>query len=62
MSPRGQVGHGDSLQVGGLAITCLYTPCHTAGHICYYVTQVSHCHAASHHALRVRPASLLHAR
>lgn len=36
-----KVGHGDTLQVGGLAITCLYTPCHTSGHICYYVTQGS---------------------
>ena len=25
-------------QVGGLTVRCLETPCHTTGHICYYVT------------------------
>lgn len=34
-----KVGHGDSLWLGDLAIKCLATPCHTTGHICYYVTQ-----------------------
>lgn len=33
-----KVKHGDTLQVGSLNIKCLATPCHTTGHICYYVT------------------------
>jgi len=33
------VKHGDELQVGGLNVTCFFTPCHTTGHICYYVTR-----------------------
>ncbi|KAK0396345.1 hypothetical protein QR680_001680 [Steinernema hermaphroditum] len=24
-------------KIGGLTVTCLHTPCHTTGHICYYV-------------------------
>lgn len=31
------VRDGDSLQLGSLRIQCLATPCHTTGHICYYV-------------------------
>ena len=27
-----------SSQLGKLSVTCLATPCHTTGHICYYVT------------------------
>lgn len=26
-------------QLGSLNIKCLFTPCHTTGHICYYVTK-----------------------
>jgi len=33
-----QVGHGNELTLGSLKIKCLFTPCHTSGHICYYVT------------------------
>ena len=33
-----KVTHGDKLSVGGINIECLFTPCHTKGHICYYVT------------------------
>jgi len=33
-----QVKDGDKLQVGNLNILCIATPCHTTGHICYYVT------------------------
>lgn len=36
-----KVTHGDSLQVGGLRINCLLTPCHTRGHICYFVEDES---------------------
>ncbi|KAF4519219.1 hypothetical protein B566_EDAN015325 [Ephemera danica] len=32
-----QVSHGDTLQLGSLNIKCLATPCHTSGHICYFV-------------------------
>lgn len=28
-----------SSQVGSLNVKCLCTPCHTSGHICYYVTK-----------------------
>ncbi|GFU16178.1 hydroxyacylglutathione hydrolase, mitochondrial [Nephila pilipes] len=35
------VTHGDSLQVGELHINCLLTPCHTRGHICYFVKDES---------------------
>lgn len=33
-----KVTHGDTLSVGNLKIECLFTPCHTQGHICYHVT------------------------
>ncbi|XP_061416855.1 hydroxyacylglutathione hydrolase, mitochondrial isoform X1 [Lethenteron reissneri] len=33
------VKHGDELQIGSLNVRCLFTPCHTSGHICYFVTQ-----------------------
>ena len=34
-----KVGDGDTLKLGsGTDIKCLFTPCHTSGHICYYVT------------------------
>ena len=26
------------VQVGSLKVDCLFTPCHTSGHICYHVT------------------------
>ena len=29
---------GDTLELGSLKISCLATPCHTSGHICYHVT------------------------
>ena len=29
--------HGVDVQLGSLNIKCLRTPCHTTGHICYYV-------------------------
>jgi len=32
-----QVSHGDCLQVGKINIKCLFTPCHTSGHICYFI-------------------------
>ena len=36
-----KVSHGDKLQVGNLEIQCLFTPCHTTGHICYYLPSSS---------------------
>ncbi|CAH1789670.1 unnamed protein product [Owenia fusiformis] len=33
-----KVQHGQEFQLGALNIKCLSTPCHTAGHICYFVT------------------------
>ncbi|XP_076312153.1 hydroxyacylglutathione hydrolase tenzing norgay [Tachypleus tridentatus] len=32
------VKHGDEFKMGSLQIRCLSTPCHTSGHICYFVT------------------------
>jgi len=32
------VKQGDELTVGSIHVKCLFTPCHTTGHICYYVT------------------------
>lgn len=32
-----KVGQGDRLKIGNLDVLCLFTPCHTTGHICYYV-------------------------
>ncbi|PFX29497.1 Hydroxyacylglutathione hydrolase, mitochondrial [Stylophora pistillata] len=33
-----KVTHGDGLKVGNLDVKCLFTPCHTRGHICYIVS------------------------
>ena len=27
----------DRLKLGGLEVTCMFTPCHTTGHICYFI-------------------------
>ena len=31
-----KVEHGDKVKIGGLDVTCMSTPCHTSGHICYF--------------------------
>eukprot|EP00061_Rhincodon_typus_P014949 g42347.t1 len=36
--PGLQVYGGDD-RVGSLNVKCLFTPCHTSGHICYFVTK-----------------------
>ncbi|KAG6462206.1 hydroxyacylglutathione hydrolase, mitochondrial isoform X2 [Manduca sexta] len=33
-----KVQHNYKFNVGNLNIQCLFTPCHTSGHICYFVT------------------------
>ncbi|XP_070580531.1 hydroxyacylglutathione hydrolase, mitochondrial-like [Ptychodera flava] len=33
-----KVKHGDEFKVGSLNVKSLSTPCHTSGHICYFVT------------------------
>ncbi|KAK4874833.1 hypothetical protein RN001_014193 [Aquatica leii] len=33
-----RVKHGDKFSIGNINVECLYTPCHTSGHICYYLT------------------------
>lgn len=33
-----KVSHNDEFKMGSLNVKCLFTPCHTSGHICYYVT------------------------
>nr|XP_054762457.1 hydroxyacylglutathione hydrolase, mitochondrial-like [Lytechinus pictus] len=32
-----KVGDGDQFKIGNLQVTCMFTPCHTKGHICYYI-------------------------
>jgi len=32
-----QVQQGDTVKLGSLEFECLFTPCHTTGHICYYL-------------------------
>lgn len=32
-----RVHHGEKLSIGKLDVECLFTPCHTKGHICYVV-------------------------
>ncbi|XP_003417826.1 hydroxyacylglutathione hydrolase, mitochondrial isoform X1 [Loxodonta africana] len=34
-----KVTHLSVLQVGSLSVKCLSTPCHTSGHICYFVSK-----------------------
>ncbi|XP_029433425.1 hydroxyacylglutathione hydrolase, mitochondrial isoform X1 [Rhinatrema bivittatum] len=34
-----KVSHLTTFKVGSLNVKCLYTPCHTSGHICYLVTK-----------------------
>nr|XP_014348240.1 PREDICTED: hydroxyacylglutathione hydrolase, mitochondrial isoform X2 [Latimeria chalumnae]XP_014348241.1 PREDICTED: hydroxyacylglutathione hydrolase, mitochondrial isoform X2 [Latimeria chalumnae] len=34
-----KVTHLSSFQIGSLSVKCLFTPCHTSGHICYFVTK-----------------------
>ncbi|KAF2899483.1 hypothetical protein ILUMI_06696 [Ignelater luminosus] len=36
-----KVKHGDKFTIGDINVECLYTPCHTTGHICYYVTSTN---------------------
>lgn len=31
------VSQGDVIKIGNLNITCIFTPCHTTNHICYFV-------------------------
>lgn len=33
-----KVEHNSRFNIGNLNVLCLFTPCHTAGHICYFVT------------------------
>lgn len=32
-----KVHQNDEIRLGSLTIRCLFTPCHTTGHICYYI-------------------------
>lgn len=32
-----KVGDGDKFSIGELDISCIFTPCHTTGHICYFI-------------------------
>uniref|UniRef100_A0A9J7X3K2 Hydroxyacylglutathione hydrolase, mitochondrial n=1 Tax=Cyprinus carpio carpio TaxID=630221 RepID=A0A9J7X3K2_CYPCA len=34
-----KVTHYNTFKVGSLNVKCLFTPCHTSGHICYFVTK-----------------------
>ncbi|XP_060523304.1 hydroxyacylglutathione hydrolase, mitochondrial [Cylas formicarius] len=33
-----EVKHGDKFSIGEINVECIATPCHTSGHICYYLT------------------------
>lgn len=33
-----KVSNNDTLCIGSLDVQCLFTPCHTKGHMCYYIT------------------------
>lgn len=33
-----KVTHNQEFKLGALSVRCLETPCHTSGHICYYIT------------------------
>lgn len=32
-----KVKDGDTFKIGDISVECLFTPCHTTGHICYYL-------------------------
>lgn len=32
-----KVEHGSKFKIGSLDVECLFTPCHTKGHICYFI-------------------------
>ena len=34
-----KVGHDFTFNFGSLSVRCLFTPCHTTGHICYFVEE-----------------------
>uniref|UniRef100_A0A674PNE9 Hydroxyacylglutathione hydrolase, mitochondrial n=1 Tax=Takifugu rubripes TaxID=31033 RepID=A0A674PNE9_TAKRU len=34
-----KVTHSHAFKLGSLSVKCLFTPCHTTGHVCYYVTK-----------------------
>ncbi|XP_076026754.1 hydroxyacylglutathione hydrolase, mitochondrial [Genypterus blacodes] len=34
-----KVSNSHTFKIGSLNVKCLFTPCHTTGHICYYVTK-----------------------
>ena len=34
-----KVSHNSTFKMGSLSIRCLFTPCHTTGHICFFVEQ-----------------------
>ncbi|XP_015925894.1 hydroxyacylglutathione hydrolase, mitochondrial [Parasteatoda tepidariorum] len=36
-----KVSHGDEFKIGNLNVKCLLTPCHTRGHVCYFVEDPS---------------------
>lgn len=37
-----KIGDNDTISLGeSLNIKCIFTPCHTTGHICYFVTDLS---------------------
>lgn len=33
-----EVKHGDKFTIGDIQVECIFTPCHTKGHICYHLT------------------------
>lgn len=35
------VRHGDSFRIGSLQVRTIFTPCHTSGHVCFFVTSAA---------------------
>ncbi|GIY60263.1 hydroxyacylglutathione hydrolase, mitochondrial [Caerostris darwini] len=32
-----KISHNEILKIGDIVIRCLHTPCHTSGHVCYFI-------------------------
>ena len=43
-----KVVQGDEFKIGSLNVLCLSTPCHTTGHICFYVQAWLHVRGLIH--------------
>lgn len=44
-----KIMHNDTFNIGSLSVKCLATPCHTRGHVCYYITGGEREESGDHH-------------